>query len=49
MEETFVNDSELGKHVFYLVSSEERHIGAPVESLTEHIVDDRSKRGVRVV
>ena len=35
MEETFVNDSELDKHVFCLVNSKKRHIGASVESLLE--------------
>ena len=35
MEGTFVNDSELDKHVFYLVNSKKRHIGAPAESLLE--------------
>ena len=35
MEETFVNDSELDKHVFCLVNSKKRHIGAPAESLLE--------------
>jgi len=31
MEGTFVNDSELDKHVFYLVNSKKRQIGAPAD------------------
>jgi hypothetical protein len=37
MEGTFVNDAELDKHVFCLVNSKKRHIGAPAESLLELI------------